>query len=109
MPKGDRTGKLGNGPMTGRAMGFCTGHNTPGYANNGFEKMGGRGQRLGLGRGYGFGMNHGLGMRHRGSIGDASPVRTEEMELNALEQEKNLLERELEAINNRLKTFRKED
>jgi hypothetical protein len=109
MPRGDRTGRSGMGPMTGRAMGFCAGYNTPGYANNGFGRMGGRGRGLGLGRGYGFGMNRGFGLGYGGYMRDNVPVHSEEMELSALEQEKNLLERELEAINGRLKTFKKED
>ena len=29
MPQGDRTGPLGQGSMTGRALGFCNGDNTP--------------------------------------------------------------------------------
>ena len=31
MPGGDRTGPLGRGPMTGRAMGYCAGYPQPGY------------------------------------------------------------------------------
>ena len=34
MPRGDRTGPYGDGPRTGRAMGFCSGYNSPGYLNN---------------------------------------------------------------------------
>jgi hypothetical protein len=45
MPRGDRTGPQGMGPMTGRAAGYCAGYDVPGYAN----PMPGRG--LGLGRG----------------------------------------------------------
>ena len=33
MPGGDRTGPLGMGPMTGRALGKCTGYVNPGYMN----------------------------------------------------------------------------
>lgn len=33
MPGGDRTGPLGQGPMTGRAAGYCAGSDVPGYAN----------------------------------------------------------------------------
>jgi hypothetical protein len=33
MPRGDRTGPAGMGPMTGRAAGYCTGNNTPGFMN----------------------------------------------------------------------------
>jgi hypothetical protein len=46
MPQGDRTGPNGAGPMTGRAMGFCAGFNSPGFMNSGFGR--------GLGRGRGF-------------------------------------------------------
>jgi len=33
MPRGDRTGPLGMGPMTGRAAGYCAGYPVPGFAN----------------------------------------------------------------------------
>ena len=36
MPGGDRTGPRGEGPMTGRAQGFCAGHDAPGYLNSGW-------------------------------------------------------------------------
>ncbi|AEF16937.1 hypothetical protein Thexy_0897 [Thermoanaerobacterium xylanolyticum LX-11] len=31
MPRGDGTGPMGYGPMSGRGMGFCCGHGAPGY------------------------------------------------------------------------------
>lgn len=34
MPRGDGTGPLGYGPMTGRGMGFCAGFNAPGYMSS---------------------------------------------------------------------------
>ncbi len=46
MPRGDRTGPMGMGPMTGRAAGYCAGYNVPGYLNPGggrFPAFGGRG------------------------------------------------------------------
>ncbi len=33
MPRGDRTGPAGLGPMTGRAAGFCIGYPVPGFMN----------------------------------------------------------------------------
>lgn len=46
MPRGDRTGPEGMGPMTGRAAGFYAGYDVPGYANRcagrGFGGGGGR-------------------------------------------------------------------
>lgn len=51
MPRGDRTGPGGMGPMTGRAAGYCNGYDRPGYANFGYP---GRGMGRGGGRGFGF-------------------------------------------------------
>ncbi len=53
MPYGDRTGPLGEGPMTGRRMGYCAGYNAPGSAR-GYGYGRGRGMGYGYGRGYGF-------------------------------------------------------
>jgi len=48
MPRGDGTGPMGMGPMTGRGAGFCAGFAVPGYANP---------------IGYGFGFERGRGFR----------------------------------------------
>jgi hypothetical protein len=48
MPRGDGTGPMGMGPMTGRGMGCCTGVNTPGFRNTmnfGYGMRGSRGFR----------------------------------------------------------------
>ena len=50
MPRGDRSGPGGAGPMTGRGLGYCAGYPAPGYAAGGY------------GGGYGGG---GRGFRHR--------------------------------------------
>ncbi len=47
MPRGDGTGPQGFGSKTGRAAGFCSGYNTPGFAN----QVQGQGARQGGGRG----------------------------------------------------------
>lgn len=49
MPRGDRTGPWGMGPMTGRGAGYCAGFPVPGYLNPGFGRLGGG---FGWGRGY---------------------------------------------------------
>jgi len=51
MPRGDRTGPWGAGPMTGRAAGYCAGYSVPGFMN----PIGGYGKGWGRGRGRGFG------------------------------------------------------
>ena len=52
MPRGDRTGPAGMGPMTGRRMGFC---------GAGFGRGYGRGAGFGRGLGYGRGYGRGFG------------------------------------------------
>ncbi len=54
MPGGDRTGPEGQGPMTGRRAGFCTGNQAPGYEKPryGFGRGLGRGSGRGYGRGF---------------------------------------------------------
>jgi len=48
MPRGDGTGPIGMGPMTGRGAGFCAGFAAPGFANPAL------GRGMGFGRGRGF-------------------------------------------------------
>ena len=73
MPRGNGTGPMGMGPMTGRAAGYCAGYPVPGFMNptmgRGYRGRGigfgrGRGVRgygRGLGRGGGFGRGRGMG------------------------------------------------
>ncbi|MDD2247185.1 MAG: DUF5320 domain-containing protein [Proteiniphilum sp.] len=68
MPTGDRTGPMGQGPRTGRARGFCSGFDAPGYEDGSFRNRGwgiGRNQparserRIAVARGAGFGRRAG--------------------------------------------------
>jgi len=55
MPRGDGTGPMGYGSMTGRGAGYCAGYATPGYANDSFGMGMGRGRGFGRGRiGHGY-------------------------------------------------------
>ena len=111
MPAGDRTGPVGYGPRTGRAVGFCAGYGAPGYANPAF----GRGRRFGGGRGFGFrggwgrGAGRGLGFGRPWAApydgygyyaAPAAPAPQDE--LSALRQESEYLKSELENINQRI-------
>ena len=72
MPRGNKTGPDGEGSMTGRAQGYCTGNNQPGFMSNqsylgqgfGGGRGGGRGRGAfsgrNMGRGFGFGSGQGF-------------------------------------------------
>ncbi|MCD6184096.1 MAG: DUF5320 domain-containing protein [Thermovirga sp.] len=108
MPRGDRTGPAGMGPMTGRRAGYCAGFPVPGYMN----PWGGRGY-YGWGRGgfwrWGRG-GRGFGRRFWGpwpyagvvppEAPYAEPTAEEEKEL--LKDQAEALQKELEAIKKRL-------
>jgi hypothetical protein len=63
MPRGDRTGPYGEGPKTGRQMGYCVGNEQPGFAYRNVPHRMGLGRQFrggfGPGRGAGFGFMHG--------------------------------------------------
>ena len=61
MPRGDRTGPTGLGPMTGRAAGFCAGYPVPGYINPAIGRAGfyGVGTPVVGPYGVGYGMPYG--------------------------------------------------
>jgi len=111
MPRGDRTGPDGMGPMTGRAAGFCVGNDRPGY----MTPAGGRGY---YGRGYGRGMGYGRGFgRGRGygkGFAPAYPVSYAPYptqyqaadEKEYLENELNLLKEDMKQIETRLKEIK---
>ena len=65
MPRGDGTGPMGYGPMTGRALGYCAGYGVPGYANPGFGPRAWYGRGRGRGLGYGRGLGLGYGRAYR--------------------------------------------
>ncbi len=102
MPRGDRSGPAGMGPMTGRGAGYCAGFNTPGFAN----RMGGG---FGFGRGFGRGMGRGYGMGQyqaapptAGWTGYNVPPMDAEGEMSALKQQAAVLKQQMDAIQNRL-------
>ncbi len=67
MPGGDRTGPMGTGAMTGRAMGNCVGNTGQGYVTPGVRLRQGGGGQMGVGRGRGAG--RGRGFRQGGQMG----------------------------------------
>ena len=100
MPLGDGTGPNGEGPRTGRGLGFCSGYNSPGYTKG--IPMGGRGFGRGFGRG-GFARGRGFAWR---AFPTAYPRYSEDDEKAYLEDELTALRDEMKAIEDRLKELK---
>lgn len=101
MPRGDGTGPLGFGPMTGRGAGFCAGYGVPGYMNPvGAWRFGGRGR----GRGFGFATPFVAGYGSPVySAGIPSPaVASAEAELQGLRAQSEHLKQSLDMIAHRI-------
>jgi len=102
MPRGDGTGPMGSGPMTGRAAGWCGGFAAPGFM--------GRGGYGGFGRGFcrsfGAAVLPGWGV-----YGNAAYNRANEApyaERAFLNSRAELLENQLEQIKSRLNSLDEE-
>lgn len=103
MPRGNGTGPMGAGPMTGRAAGYCANVERPEFTN--FAGCGGFGRGTGMGRGAGFGRGGGFGFRNRSFANGAqqTPVMTTEQEKEYMQNNIKALESELEAAKQCLK------
>ncbi len=75
MPRGNRTGPWGDGPMSGRGAGYCAGNDRPGFANSGrgYGRGMGFGQEFGRGRGMGYGPGRGQGRGQGRGMGYGGP------------------------------------
>ena len=94
MPRGDGTGPMGMGPLTGRGMGYCIGAGYPGNVRGG-GRFFGRG--FGMGRGMGRGVFWGTAPVFGGSF--PAPV--------SAEQEKAVLENQVLAMEQNLAELKK--
>jgi len=129
MPRGDGTGPMGQGPMTGRAAGYCAGYNAPGYVNpvygggffgrgRGFFGRGGGGrgfrnmyyatgltgwQRASMGMPFGFAQG---GPAFSGAYPYAGEV-TPKQEADILKNEADVLKSQLNDIQSRIETLEK--
>jgi len=99
MPRRDGTGPAGQGPMTGRRIGYCAGFNVPGFINSEF----------GRGFGRGFGWRKGM-MPIQPQVIPIQQIQpqviTEKQEREMLEQELELIKREMDEIQKRLKELK---
>ena len=97
MPRGDRTGPFGEGPKTGRQMGYCAGNENPGFAG---MQTNWKGAGRGFGRGFGHGFGKGAGFRHgSGRIYEEIP---EVSEKTMIENEIRILKDQMSSLEDRL-------
>lgn len=110
MPKEDRNGPTGMGPMTGRRMGICAGYPDPGFMSNN--------PRYGIGRGMGFrrgfnrvmGFDRGRGWRrggYSGYWGGPSQSFIQQDEVAYLEEQSKVIKEELSQIKTRMEELKK--
>ncbi len=104
MPGGDRTGPLGQGPMTGRGAGFCGGNAAPGNANAG--RGGGRGGGF---RRWFFATGLPGWMRFGSADPGGAPGYSREDEMRTLRSQSEYLSKALEDINMRLSEIEKKE
>ena len=96
MPRGDKTGPEGFGPMTGRRMGNCAGNVNQGfYGNPGFGTGFGRGMRYGFGKGFGRGFGRNFAYPENQNFSNKEAI---ENEINVLKEQLSFLEKELSNI-----------
>jgi len=109
MPQGDRTGPMGQGPRTGRTLGFCAGYDTPGYAK-GFGEGMGRGFGFGRGRGMGYGRGSNFGSSFTGFFHGFpwSQSISKEDEIKLLKSQAESLKRTQKDIEKRMSELEKE-
>lgn len=107
MPRGDRTGPLGMGPMTGRAAGYCAGYPVPGYLN----PVGGRafGGRMGGRGGWGYrhwyyatGLPGWVRFGYQPAYAPVYQAPSPQQEADMLRNQADLLKQQLEAIEKRM-------
>ncbi|MFP4117096.1 MAG: DUF5320 domain-containing protein [Candidatus Aenigmatarchaeota archaeon] len=97
MPRGDGTGPRGQGPRTGRGLGYCAGYDSPGFTKG--APRGGAGFRRRPRRGF-------RPVRRR-ALPAREPTREDEVEV--LREEKEVLKKEMESIEKRLEELEGEE
>ncbi len=106
MPRGDRTGPNGMGPMTGRGLGYCNNFASPGFGKMTPRGMGGRffGRRGGFGRGNRYFANPDWDY-----LSPNPPAYDAKSQKAYLESEIKLLSEQLEEMKNRLSELSQEE
>ena len=98
MPRGDRTGPLGQGPMTGRGMGICSGNEFAGNTSGVYGRGLARGFRGGQGRRGGFSRFANFGF-------DQNPEDAKQNRKRSIEDEIDYLKNQISGLEAELKKF----
>ncbi|MGE4537463.1 MAG: DUF5320 domain-containing protein [Desulfovibrio sp.] len=108
MPRGDRSGPMGQGSGTGRGAGFCSGTDAPGFSSA--PGRGGRQMDMGMGRGR-MGGRGGVWCRGMGRGAGFAPGNVAgsdtDAERQALLQQAQAMQANLDALNERLARLEK--
>ena len=109
MPRGDRTGPNGMGPMTGRGLGYCNDYVSPGFTKG--IPRGGAGFNYGRGlrRGFRGGFGYDPRFQYPNYSNYVVPKYSAKDEAKYLETEIDALKNELTAMEKRLSELQKED
>ena len=108
MPRGDRTGPMGVGPLTGRGAGYCGGAGVPGFPSAAGGRGGGRGWRHWFhATGLPGWARAGLGVPAWGAApypytGPVAPAMPGEADVDALKAQAGYLEQTLQALRRRI-------
>nr|WP_321468642.1 DUF5320 domain-containing protein [uncultured Desulfobulbus sp.] len=100
MPRGDGTGPMGMGSMTGRGAGYCAGAGQVGFGRVGFGRGQGLGRRCTTAWGMGGGYRRGLGFG--GNMAGSAQQATPETEKQLLQNQATALQAQLEQIQKRI-------
>ena len=105
MPRGNGTGPMGMGSMTGRGAGYCSGNKASGFATagRGAGSWSGPGMGFAKGRCWGAQNMYSRGGMGYGKLGAMSP----DLEKTALTSQADVLQRELDMIRKRLDDMEK--
>ncbi|MDD2553021.1 MAG: DUF5320 domain-containing protein [Desulfotomaculaceae bacterium] len=90
MPRGDGTGPMGNGPVSGKGLGSCA--EAPA-------------DRYGAGMSYGFGRRRGPGCRRGYGTNYTAEPATAKTKKELLEEQKELLQHRLDIISKQLENL----
>ena len=108
MARGDRTGPNGQGPKTGRGLGFCAGNDRPGFMESGIGfRGGGRFRSFNRNTDFGRGMGRGRGFAFCAANIQAQMPQEQAEKGMTEEQEKEMLKQELEALKQEQKEIEK--